>query len=610
MKKIFNIFLVGALTLTACNEDVLDKQPLDIISDNVVWTDPSLVDAYLTQAYAQTYIFTLETPEVGIVAGKGLTNWNLGETGAGWGTIQFMSDECGNDPGFSVGWSRKIGGLDIKGGVLEWWENGYKVIRMCNELIERMSTVKRDASINNERIAEARFLRAFNYFALVKRYGAVPLITKAQMISDTKDELYPKRDSEQAVYDFIIKETDEMVNDLPVTASDYGRPDKSAALALKSRAALYAGSIAQFGTVQLNGLLGIDASKANDYYQKSLVASQAIMTGGQHSLYDHDADKVTNFQNIFLVKNNTEAIFVKRHNNVSTVWSSADGNGWSWDFFQSPPTTGWTYGNMNKPYLEMAEEFEHIDGTSGKLDRDAIQQGLWTAKQLWANKDPRFFASMYTHGTPWNNPANEDGDTVDWHKSLILPDGSSIINGSYNGVNARGHTSYPIYGTGFGILKYCDVKNDNLQDEWANSSTDFIVFRYGEVLLNYAEAAFELGKTSEALNAINQIRSRAGIAALTSIDRAKIHHERKVELAFEGHRYWDVRRWRTAATDLTRDFSGLEYGLDYNTRKLKIKVIDKIDGTPGPAFYHQNYYLPITVARTGQNPNLVENPGY
>lgn len=609
MKKIFNIFLVGALTLTACN-DVLDKQPLDIISDNVVWTDPSLVDAYLTQAFAQTYVFTLETPDVGIVAGNGLTNWDKGETGAGWGTIEFMGDECGNDGGFSVGWSQKKGGLDIKGGVLEWWENGYKVIRICNELIEKMPTVERDASINNERIAEARFIRAFNYFSLVKRYGAVPLITKAQMISDTKEELYPERASEQAVYDFIIKETDEMLADLPATAVDYGRPDKSAALALKSRAALYAGSIAQFGTVQLNGLLGIDASKANDYYQKSLAASQAIMTGAQHSLYNQDADKVTNFKNIFLVKNNPEDIFVKRHNGVSTVWSSADGNGWSWDFFQSPPTTGWTYGNMNKPYLEMAEEFEHVDGTSGKLDRNAIQQGLWTAKQLWANKDPRFFASMYTHGTPWSNPANEDGDTVDWHKSLILPDGSSIINGSYNGVNARGHTSYPAYGTGFGVLKYCDVKNDNLQDEWANSSTDFIVFRYGEILLNYAEAAFELGKTDEALNAINQIRSRAGIAALTSIDRAKIRHERKVELAFEGHRYWDVRRWRVAETELTRDFSGLEYALDYNTRKLKIKVMDKIDGTPGPAFYHQNYYLPITIARTGQNPSLVENPGY
>jgi hypothetical protein len=610
MKKIFNIFLVGALVLTACNDDVLDKQPLDIISDNVVWTDPSLVDAYLTQAFAQTYVFTLETPEVGIVAGKGLANWDKGETGAGWGTIQFMSDECGNDPGFSVGWNQKKGGLDIKGGILEWWENGYKVIRICNELIEKMPTVERDASINNERIAEARFLRAFNYFALVKRYGAVPLITKAQMISDSNDELYPKRASEQAVYDFIIKETDEMLADLLATAADYGRPDKSAALALKSRAALYAGSIAQFGTVQLSGLLGIDASKANDYYQKSLAASQAIMTGGQHSLYNQDADKVANFQNIFLVKNNAEAIFVKRHNNVSAVWTSADGNGWSWDFFQSPPTTGWTYGNMNKPYLEMAEEFEYIDGTPGKLDRSSIQQGLWIANELWADKDPRFFASMYTHGTPWNNPANEDGDTVDWHKSLILPDGSVIINGSYNGVNARGHTSYPAYGTGFGVLKYCDVKNDNLQDEWANSSTDFIVFRYGEIILNYAEAAFELGKTNEALNALNQIRTRAGIAALTSIDRAKIHHERKVELAFEGHRYWDVRRWRTAVTELTGDFSGLEYALDYDTRRLKFKVIEKMDGTPFPAFYSKNYYLPITIARTGQNSNLVENPGY
>jgi hypothetical protein len=113
------------------------------------------------------------------------------------------------------------------------------------------------------------------------------------------------------------------------------------------------------------------------------------------------------------------------------------------------------------------------------------------------------------------------------------------------------------------------------------------------------------------LNAVNQIRSRAGIELLGSIDRDKIRHERRVELAFEGHRYWDVRRWRTAVNDLSKNNSGLRFILDYTTGKLKLEVIENIDGTvKPPIFLPKNYYLPITLNRTGKNRNLIENPGY
>ena len=98
-------------------------------------------------------------------------------------------------------------------------------------------------------------------------------------------------------------------------------------------------------------------------------------------------------------------------------------------------------------------------------------------------------------------------------------------------------------------------ENVGIGGTWSNSGTDYIVFRYAEVLLNFAEAAFELGKEGEAIIPVNQIRSRAGISSLSSITRDQIRHERKVELAFEGHRYWDLRRWRTATTELTRSFS-------------------------------------------------------
>jgi hypothetical protein len=252
----------------------------------------------------------------------------------------------------------------------------------------------------------------------------------------------------------------------------------------------------------------------------------------------------------------------------------------------------------------MAEEFEYVDGRSGKLDRDAIQQGVWTTEELWNGKDPRFFATLWTMNTSWK------GGLVDFHYGIILPDGSTLTDGSYDGILARGQQSpYPIF-TGFGIMKYLEEGKDNMGDR-ATSGTDWQLFRYGEILLNYAEAAFELGKSADALGAINQLRDRAGIALLSSIDREKIRHERKVELAFEAHRYWDLRRWRIAEKELTINRSGLQYSLDYNTRKFKLLVVENIDGTVSPPlFYDYNYYFPITLVRTGNNPKLVENPGY
>jgi len=600
MKKILFIFCIGLISFTSCQKDVLDKQPLDIISDATVWNDPPLIDGYLTQLYAQTAIFTQESP--GYTAGWN-GDWGISEQIGGPFFINQIADEskCGwgwfaNTTGY------KAGGLKIGGGLLEWWEMSYKTIRSLNEFIERVPNSPVDESIRKLRIAEARFLRAFNYFAMVKRYGGVPLITKVQNVDDPKENLYPVRDTEQKVYDFVISEVDAIVGDLNEVPADYGRPSKYTALALKCRAALYTGSIAQYGSIQLNGLLGIPSASSNSYYQKSYDAAKAIVNSGKYALYNADADKVKNFKNIFLVKQNSEIIFAKRHNEADAM---SGGNAWSYDFCQCPKPHAWDAGNQDAPYLEMAEEFEHIDGTPGTLDRTAIQQGLWSMDQLWANKDPRFFATVYTMGTQWK------GTTVDPHNGLLLPDGTVQTDGSYNGVAALGTQKVDNrFNTSFGVMKLLDEKADNMQFI-SKSSTDYTVFRYGEVLLNLAEAAFELGKTSEALDAVNQIRTRAGIASLTTVDREKIRHERKVELAFEGHRYWDLRRWRTAESVLSVNRSGLRYILDYTTRKYKLQVVNNVDGeTTAPKFYAYNYYFPITIARTGNNPNLVENPGY
>lgn len=603
MKRIKNIILVvlSVVSLSSC-DSILDRAPFDIMSDDQVYKDQALADRKLDLAYTKMTVMLNECPKIRN-AKENPTWYTETDNWHGPFIVNELADEA------VVHWIKnhsteaKAVGITNSGGILEWWENAYEINRVLNEFLEGMASSSLPDKYKEERVAEARFLRAFNYFFMVKRYGGVPLILHSQKISDPESELFAKRSSEKDVYDFILSEMDDIVGSLPARAqTELGRPSKGAAMALKARAALYAGSIAQNGTVQLDGLLGIDASLAKDYYQKAYDACKQIMTWNEYSLYNADVDKVTNFKNIFLKKNNSEVIMMIQHDAVQRTPSG--GNGWVWDFFQCPHPHAWGAGNQNAPYLEMAEEFEHIDGTPDTLDKTTLETGLWTMEDLWKNKDPRFFASIWTQDTPWQ------GGKVDFHNGLLLPNGTVKMDGAYEGVAANGDQMVDkSYGTGFGVMKYLD-ENHNNKGERETSSTDYIIFRYGEVLLNFAEVAFELGKTAEALDAINQIRERAGIAKLTSITQDRIRHERKIELAFEGHRYWDLRRWRIAEQVIPVNRTGLRFILDYTTRKYKLVVLTNYDGVTAPVFQGRNYYFPITAKRISNNGNLVENPGY
>ena len=629
MKKIIYSIALGALTLTNTScYDVLDKEPLDQYTDAVVWNDPTLIDAFLVTQYMYTPVMvndatTMFTSWSGSPMNRddrrGDTNYFFGnsEQVFGVGLTLDVSDEAKYNTGSwtDISWY-KLHGITEDGGMLEWWDNAYYTIRNLNELIARVPNSPIDTETAKVRIAEARFLRAYCYFAMVKRYGGVPLLTEAPQLDSSEELLYPKRNSEKELYDFILNETMSISEEL-TNVKEVGRANKWAALSLHCRAALYAGSIAQYGRVQLDGLLGIPANEASTYYEKAYNAALTIIKESPYKLYNEDEDKVQNFKNIFLKKRNCEAIMVKQHDGPG--FQNGGFSTWSWDQCECPRPQVWGLGNHHGPYLEMVEEFEYVDGTSGKFDRKALQNKLWNMDELWKGRDPRFYASIWTNGTPWRDAVAGafKGDTIDMHLGLIKPDGEIIKSQAdqYNGINSIGdqlwaHASEGIVNSGFGIMKYLDPSTNNMS--WlCESRTDYQIFRFAEILLNYAEAAFELGRTADALDAINQIRRRAGIKELANIDRDKIRHERKIELAFENHRYWDLRRWREAETALTRSFSGLQYIYDYNSGKLKVVVIDKVDGsTASPTFFNKNYYFPITKARRAANPNLVENPGY
>ena len=595
MRKIHILLLSTVLFITSC-EDALDKEPLDIISDAAVWSDPVLIDTYLLQCYAEM-VFPWETQYA--------PSGGRPDSFFAWFPMNYqltIADEAGR------GWTGvvKSNSIGPGGGKVEYWS--YPTIRRLNEFLEQLEPMDLDASYKSERKAEARYLRAHAYFNIVKRYGGVPLITKVSQLDDSEDILYPARNKEAEIYDFIISELDAIKNDL--VGSQPGRATKWAAVALKSRAAMYAGSIATWGNVKLDGLVGIPAGMANQYWQASYDASKELIDNGGFSLYNATpGDKTANFRNLFLDEGNSEVIF-------SEIFDGLSGKGHSYDMWNVPKSYHvWNAGQATSVYLEMAESFDHIDGTTGVIDRSKIASGhLWTVDELFGNKDPRFGASIYTHGTSWKN-----GEAVlDFHKTINTPDGR-VTSGSYKGVLASSRMKGAR--NPFGPLKYLDEAERNSVMERNHSDTDYIIFRLGEVLLNYAEAAIELGRDADATSAINQLRTRAGMPTFTSVDRDIVRKERKIELAFEGNRYWDLRRWRTAATELSKSPSALKIILegdsytkgayDVLSAKFSLQIVRNVDGKQGHYFdASRHYYLPISLKRTGANANLVENPGY
>jgi len=484
--------------------------------------------------------------------------------------------------------------------------------------------------------AEARFIRAMQYFGLVKRYGGVPLLTEPQKyVPGDTEQLQVPRNTEAETYSFIINECKQIAELLPATRSgaDKYRATKGAALALWSRAALYAGSIARYsgntslsGEAVTRGYVNIPAAEADRFFTESYNASKALMAmTSVYSLYDRNADKVQNFYDLFsktVNGNNGEYIFQKQYNVTG-------GKGHMWDKMNAPFSyrgDGWGCGMA--PSLEMVEEFEYIDGSEGKLK--LVEANGTTSRrfadpiELFAGKDPRLFSSVYLPGSPLK------GTKVEWKRGIIATNGlkypaynqpnsdNTVSIGGIN-YNASGKDGGADVGdaskSGFYQRKFFDETLTDMSNiDALRSETPWVVFRLGEIYLNLAEASMELGKDSEALTVVNEIRKRAGIAQLGSITLAKVRHERKVELAFEKHRYWDLKRWRIAHMDVSQggltNYRGTALYPWYNLSDGKY-TFEK--GTPpkqSRMFLERSYYTRLTPTDLSTNPKLVQNPGY
>lgn len=592
MRNIIIAFIITGLV--GCTK-VLDIQPLDMIAETAVFTDKNLIEANLLSLYDRTKFQELGNQEnfrMGLLAGPGGECRAFGD----WQDPYIASIKIYDNTG---------------SGLLDYW--AYTAIRQINEFINGVNGSSFEQSYKDQKISEARFLRGFIYHQMVKRFGGVPIITKVQSLSDPQSELYPVRNKEAEVYDFIGKEMDEIAALLPASyaGNDYGRPTKFAALALKSRAMLYAGSIARFGTVALDGVVGIPASEADKYFTAAMDASKAIMDNPAFSLYNKlSTDPVKNFTQLFTDENNNpEVIF-------GVKWDATLNKGHSWDALCTPAgfTSGWN-SNFNV-FLEFMDLFDYQDGRSGVMNRTLLTNTrLHDIDSLFGKRDPRFRASTFYPECIWQGKKvffhsatryrNASGQVVtNTSETFLIPNSVSaqFPDGFYAKAPNRNTQK-----TGVHVRKRCDEALTPAAS--GQSSTDFIVFRLGEILLNYAEAAFYLNKNTEALTAINRIRTRAAMPLRTALTEANIRQERQVELAFEEHRYWDLRRWRIAEQELNgKRLQGLNYVYDFDAKKYII-TLKNAEGT-ARVFQPRHYYLPLGIDRIADNPSLVENPLY
>ncbi len=602
------LLLLGTMSCSS----YLEKESFDIITPEKVWKDPKLIDAVLVGMY---YYVQMEDFDYWY-----RDDWRLMN-------LSSMSDDAQGsfqkDPLFdnaNATYTYEDALFEQK------FSDRYQYIRNCNDFIAQLETATALSETEKKSLlAETRFLRAMHYFTLVKRYGGVPIVDKSQEYdANNLEPLMVSRNTEKEVYDFIISECQSAAQDLPETRSSDAkyRANKYAALALCSRAALYAGSIARYGTVQLDGVVGIPSSEADRYFQTSYDASKTIIESGQYALYNKKPDdKSQNFCDIFLKGNgdNGEYIFQKQYN-------LAGGRAHSWDKRNAPFSyRGGGWGCGMAPTLELIEEYEYADGSEGTLkleDQNGNKLRFEDPYELFTGKDPRLYASVYLPGSPCK------GTKVEWIRGIIVsdneryqatsqPDGGNtvVINGVTYSTSGKdgGADAGDASKTGFYQKKFFD---ETLTDmNMGKSETPWPVFRLGEMYLNLAEAAMELNKPSEALNAVNEIRDRAGMPHQSSIDMAKIRHERRVELAFEGHRFWDLKRWRVAHLDVKdgglTGFRGTALYPWYDIRDGKY-IFERGYNAPKQVriFLEKNYYTKINQSDMNSNPNLVQNPGY
>ena len=530
MKYIKLIFILGIVSTILSCEDFLERESKESLASNSVFEDKNLAQAYLNDIY-----HGISTPLTG----------------------HYMTDNCTDNARTKSGWisSQKIvvpGLISMDNNPLSAWK--YTTMRKVNDFIEKINKSSFDNEFIQQKSAEARFIRAYLYFEIVKRYGDAPLLTKALTL---EDDYYVPRSSAGEIYDFIDNELDDIDEILPFNKEvKTGQTSKEACWALGSRAMMYAERWAKC----------IDYSK------------RVIDRAENETAFTLNPD----YGSVFTSYGGDEEVIFE------VLYNGEINKGHSFNGYNLPFSYKIVWGSQTNPTQELVDDYYMLSG----LPITDPSSGYDPANP-YEGRDPRFDATIIHNGSIL---AGRPVDTT-W------PNGADRINGG---------SLYTI--SGYYIRKYIDEAN--IPCLLNTDKTSWKVFRLAEIYMNCAEAENELNGPTELVHkCVNKIRSRVNMPNF-AIDlnqaqmRIEIRHERRIEFAFEDQRWWDLIRWKKSIEVLNdKYFHGalitvnedgtLNYDFEYLVDKYSKQV-----------FLEKHYLQPIPVDEITKNPNMTQNPGY
>lgn len=553
MNKIAKLSILFFSACCISCSDFLDVEPLDSFTGEAVFSDPSLTEAYVNERYMNLRDYFGPESTVGLKYQA---------------STRFICDESMSNFNWASAWSYNQGEVTPdQTGTYNVWKEYFTGIKDCNIFFENIGLLQNNEELVNRLTGEVTFLRAYLFAELVNRYGGVPLITKTFGIND---DMMVARDSYEDCISFIVSELDKAASLLPVKqeGKNFGRATKGAALALKSRMLLYAAS------PQWNPSGNTEKWKA-----AAAAAKTVIELKDESGALAYELDP--SYKDLFLTSKSKEIIFMR-------LYSSEYGHRFDWE--NSP--NGFTGWSATCPLQDMVDSYEMEDGSMPTPE-------LYKTEDPWKGRDPRFYQSILCDGQVFRGREIEFWTTSD-------PEGINGVDTEY------GPEGWNTSKTRYTIRKFM---NESLTNPWVDKCTQpFIFSRLGEIYLNYTEAMFHLGDEATARKYINLIRDRAreGKDVLPDITASgdellkKIQHERKIELAFEEHRYYDVRRWKIADQTENKIERRIHIVKDLATGKKTYSFVDVQERK----FLPQHYLMPIPRSEIQKNPLLEQNPYY
>ncbi len=533
-KNLIKIVFLLGIVSLVGCDEFLDTTPTDRISDKLVWESESNVQMYINGFY----------PYIDRYGSFGNSQFSGSLTEGLTETLKYGSYVPGATAGNSNLYVFTPETMSSTGNLLGTWKVTYERIRRINEFLVGLDQYSQlDEATNNLYEGQARFFRAFLYFQLAKRHGGVILYTDMNLQKDIN------RSSEEATWDLIQSDLEYAASVLPVQwdAANSGRITKGAAFALKSRAMLYA-----------------------ERWQEVVNAADSVFNLQVYSLTSsyEDAWKGGNSESIL------------EYNYLTT--------GPSHTFDRTYATFGEVEneGGNAAPTQEMVESYETANGQAVDWTPWHVEGGT-TQRPPYDQLEPRFKASVIYNGATWQGRTMEN--TVNG------------TNGRYMGYRDDTYTKGRTV-TGYYLRKLREESQTDLVTY--HSAQAWVEIRLAEVYLNRAEAYYQLGQSGSALSDINAVRTRPGVGLPTKTGLSgddlfdAIRQERKIELAYEGHLYWDMRRWKLAH---------IEYN-NYRVHGMKItqngadRLYEYIDcDLEDRTFLQKTYVFPVPYSELANN---------